>query len=212
MKSIKKYATIVFGVMMVAFAISVFYTPNKIVSGGVSGIATILFYTAGIPTSVSFAVINGVLLLLALKYLGFSFVKGTILGSALISVFVELFSRIPPLTNDLFLAAIFGSVLYGFGIGLTLTEGASTGGTDILGRLVQRVFPYVKIGSLLLLVDAVVIVSSLLTFRQVDLALYGIIALFFSSFSINVLINTKPVWTAKTPSLQVSENTAPSGR
>lgn len=189
MKSIKKYATIVFGVMMVAFAISVFYTPNKIVSGGVSGIATILFYTAGIPTSVSFAVINGVLLLLALKYLGFSFVKGTILGSALISVFVELFSRIPPLTNDLFLAAIFGSVLYGFGIGLTLTEGASTGGTDILGRLVQRVFPYVKIGSLLLLVDAVVIVSSLLTFRQVDLALYGIIALFFSSFSINVLIS-----------------------
>ena len=65
MKSIKKYATIFFGVMMVAFAISVFYTPNKIVSGGVSGIATILFYTAGIPTSVSFAVINGVLLLLA---------------------------------------------------------------------------------------------------------------------------------------------------
>ena len=126
--------------------------------------------------------------ILLLKYLGFSFVKGTILGSVLISVFVELFSRIPPLTNDLFLAAIFGSVLYGFGIGLTLTEGASTGGTDILGRLVQRVFPYIKIGSLLLLVDAVVIISSLLTFRQVDLALYGIIALFFSSFSINVLI------------------------
>ena len=174
---------------MVAFAISVFYTPNKIVSGGVSGIATILFHTVGIPTSMSFTVINGVLLLLALKYLGFSFVKGTILGSALISVFVELFSNVPPLTDDLFLASIFGSVLYGFGIGLTLTEGASTGGTDILGRLVQRLFPYVKIGSLLLVVDAVVIILSLLIFRQVDLTLYGIIALFFSSFSINVLIS-----------------------
>ena len=189
MKSIKKYTTIVIGVMMVAFAISVFYTPNKIVSGGVSGIATILFHTVGIPTSMSFTVINGVLLLLALKYLGFSFVKGTILGSALISVFVELFSNVPPLTDDLFLASIFGSVLYGFGIGLTLTEGASTGGTDILGRLVQRLFPYVKIGSLLLVVDAVVIILSLLIFRQVDLTLYGIIALFFSSFSINVLIS-----------------------
>ena len=189
MKSIKKYTTIVIGVMMVAFAISVFYTPNKIVSGGVSGIATILFHTVGIPTSVSFTVINGVLLLLALKYLGFSFVKGTILGSALISVFVELFSNVSPLTDDLFLASIFGSVLYGFGIGLTLTEGASTGGTDILGRLVQRLFPYVKIGSLLLVVDAIVIILSLLIFRQVDLTLYGIIALFFSSFSINVLIS-----------------------
>jgi uncharacterized membrane-anchored protein YitT (DUF2179 family) len=90
MKSVKKYTTIVVGVMMVAFAISVFYTPNKIVSGGVSGIATILFHTVGIPTSISFTVINGVLLLLALKYLGFSFVKGTVFGSALISVFVEL--------------------------------------------------------------------------------------------------------------------------
>ena len=189
MKSVKKYTTIVIGVMMVAFAISVFYTPNKIVSGGVSGIATILFHTVGIPTSVSFTVINGVLLLLALKYLGFSFVKGTILGSVLISVFVELFSNVSPLTDDLFLASIFGSVLYGFGIGLTLTEGASTGGTDILGRLVQRLFPYVKIGSLLLVVDAIVIILSLLIFRQVDLTLYGIIALFFSSFSINVLIS-----------------------
>ena len=189
MKSIKKYTTIVIGVMMVAFAISVFYTPNKIVSGGVSGIATILFHTVGIPTSMSFTVINGILLLLALKYLGFSFVKGTILGSALISVFVELFSNVSPLTDDLFLASIFGSVLYGFGIGLTLTEGASTGGTDILGRLVQRLFPYVKIGSLLLVVDAIVIILSLLIFRQVDLTLYGIIALFFSSFSINVLIS-----------------------
>lgn len=189
MNSIKKYMTIVFGVMMVAFAISVFYTPNKIVSGGVSGIATILFHTAGIPTSMSITVINGALLLLALKYLGFSFVKGTILGSALLSVFVELFSRVPPLTVDLFLASIFGSILYGFGIGLTLTEGASTGGTDILGRLVQRLFPYIKIGSLLLVVDAIVILLSLMTFRQVDLALYGIIALFFSSFSINILIS-----------------------
>ena len=189
MKSVKKYAAIVVGVMMVAFAISVFYTPNKIVSGGVSGIATILYHTAGIPTSMSFTVINGVLLLLALKYLGFSFVKGTVLGSALISVFVELFSRVPPLTDDLFLATIFGAVLYGFGIGLTLTEGASTGGTDILGRLVQCVFPYIKIGSLLLFVDAIVILLSLVIFRQVDLALYGIIALFFSSFSINILIS-----------------------
>ena len=189
MKSVKKYTTIVVGVMMVAFAISVFYTPNKIVSGGVSGIATILFHTVGIPTSISFTVINGVLLLLALKYLGFSFVKGTVFGRALISVFVELFSHVPPLTDDLFLASIFGSVLYGIGIGLTLMEGASTGGTDILGRLVQKMIPYVKIGSLLLAVDAIVIFLSLLTFRQVDLALYGIIALFFSSFSINVLIS-----------------------
>lgn len=186
---IRKYGVIVFGVMLVAFAISVFYTPNKIVSGGVSGLSTILFHTLGIAPGISYAVINIVLVLLAVKFLGFGFVKDTVLGAALISVFVQLFTWIPPITNDILLASVFGSVLYGVGIGLTLIEGASTGGTDILSRLVQCVFPHIKIGSLLLFVDSAVIMLSFCVFRTFDLALYGIIALFLSSYSINFLIS-----------------------
>ena len=186
---LKRYAAIVFGVLLVAFAISVFYTPNKIVSGGVSGISTILFHTFGIQPGVSFAVINIVLLILAWKFLGFSFVKDTLLGAALLSVFVQVFTYVPPVTSDVFLAAVFGSVLYGVGIGLTLIEGASTGGTDILSRLVQCAFPHVKIGNLLMVVDALVILLSLVVFRTFDLALYGIIALFLASFAINLLIS-----------------------
>ena len=186
---LKRYAAIVFGVLLVAFAISVFYTPNKIVSGGVSGISTILFHTFGIQPGVSFAVINIVLLILAWKFLGFSFVKDTLLGAALLSVFVQVFTYVPPVTSDVFLAAVFGSVLYGVGIGLTLIEGASTGGTDILSRLVQCAFPHVKIGNLLMLVDASAVLFSLVVFRTSDLALYGIIALFLASFAINLLIS-----------------------
>lgn len=186
---LRKYLVIILGVMLVAFAISVFYTPNKIVSGGVSGISTILFHTLGIQPGLSFAVINVILLLLALKFLGISFVKDTILGAALLSVMVQVFSVIPPLTTDVFLATVFGSVLYGVGIGLTLVEGASTGGTDILSRLVQCMFPHVKIGSLLLVVDATVILLSFCVFKTFNLALYGIIALCLVSFSINMLIS-----------------------
>lgn len=112
-----------------------------------------LFFALGIQPGVSFTLINIILLLLAVKFLGTQFVKYTILGAALISLFVQLFTYLPPMTSDPMLAAIFGAVLYGFGIGLTLTQGASTGGTDILGRLVQCIFPYVKIGSLLMIVD-----------------------------------------------------------
>lgn len=177
------------GVLLVAFAISVFYTPNKVVNGGVSGISTILFHTFGIQPGISFAVINVILLTLAWRYLGFNFVKDTILGAALVSVFVQVFSYIPPLTIDVFLAAIFGSVMYGIGIGLTLIGGASTGGTDILGRLVQCAFPHIKIGTLLLIIDAMVILLSFCTFKNFDLTLYGIIALFLASSSINLLIN-----------------------
>lgn len=188
-KIIKKYVTIILGVLLVAFAISVFYTPNKIVSGGVSGISTILFHTFGIQPGLSFAVINIVLLAVSFKALGWRFVKDTILGSMLLSVFVQLFTYIPPLTTDVFLASVFGALLYGVGIGLTLVEGASTGGTDILSRLVQCVFPQVKIGNLLLVVDSSVILLSLCIFKTIDLALYGIIALFLASFSINMLIS-----------------------
>lgn len=189
MKTVKKYIVVVLGVMMVALAITIFYTPNKIVSGGVSGIATILYHSYGISTSLSITVMNGILLLFALRYLGFSFVKNTLLASALLSVFLELFADLPPVTENLFLASFFGAVLYGTGIGLTLIQGASTGGTDILSRLVQCAFPYVKIGSLLLFVDAAVICLSLIAFRQADLTLYGVIALFMSSLSVNILIS-----------------------
>ena len=188
-KTIKKYAVIVSGVILVALAISVFYTPNRIVNGGVSGIATILFHTFGIQPGVSYFIINITLLIVAWKRLGFTFVKDTIVGVAILSAFVQLLTYIPPITSDVFLATVFGSALYGVGIGLTLIEGASTGGTDILGRLVQCLFPYVKIGSLLLIADAIVIVLSFCIFRTVDIALYGIIAVFLASFSINFLIS-----------------------
>ena len=187
--TMKKYATIVLGVLLVAFAISVFYTPNKIVSGGVSGISTILYHTLKIQPGISFAVINVVLLALAWKYLGFVFVKDTILGAALLSLFVQVFTHIPPLTTDVLLASIFGAIFYGAGVGLTLIEGASTGGTDILSRLVQKGFPHVKIGNILMVVDALVILLSLIVFRTINLALYGMLALFVASFSINLLIS-----------------------
>lgn len=121
-KIIKKYATISLGVALTAVGISVFYTPNKIVNGGVSGVATIIFHTLGIP------------------------------------------------------------------IGLTLIQGSSTGGTDILSRLVQHFFPQIRIGTLLLIVDSVVIITSLIIFRQINLVLYGALSLFISSYSVNWLV------------------------
>ncbi len=176
------------GPIITAFGISIFFTPNKVVSGGVSGLSTILFHIAKIPPGLSFAVINILFLLISFKVIGKEFVIKTIIGAANISLFVQIFSELPPMTNDIILASIFGSLLYGFGIGLTLLSGGSTGGTDILGRLLQHFFPQFKIGKLLLFVDAAVIMTALITFRQIDLALWGIVALFLSTFSVDWLI------------------------
>ncbi len=185
---LRNYALSIIGPIITAFAISIFYTPNYIVSGGVSGISTILFHHFGIEPGLSFAVINILFLLISFKVIGKEFVFKTIIGAALISVFVQLFSTFPPLTTDIALATIFGSILYGLGIGLTFLSGSSTGGTDILSRLLQHFFPHIKIGKLLLLVDAAVIITSLIVFRQINLALWGIIALFLSTFAVDWLI------------------------
>lgn len=186
---IKSYFTVTLGTMLAAFAISVFYTPNKIVSGGVSGIAIILYYITNIPTEFSIAVINIILLLIALKKLGFAFVRDTLAGVVLFSVFIRIFSYIPPLTDNILLASIFGAICFGTGVGLTLISGASTGGTDIIARLFQSSYPHIKIGNLMLGVDSAVIILSLISFRDVDLMLYGISALLVASFSINMLIS-----------------------
>ena len=187
-KAVKRYLTITLGTAMVGFAVSEFYIPNKIVSGGVSGLSTILFHTLGIAPGLSFAVINAALLAAALRFLGKSFVINSLIGATLLSAFVQIFSYLPSICNDVFLGSVFGAVLYGAGIALTLVEGASTGGTDILSRLLQRFFPHIKIGNLLLAVDAAVIAVSLAVFGRTELALYGIIALAISSYAVNWLI------------------------
>lgn len=187
-EKLKNNILFLIGPIITAFGISVFFTPNKVVSGGVSGLSTILYHIAKIPPGLSFAVINILFLLISFKVIGREFVFKTIIGAANISLFVQIFSELPPMTNDIILASVFGSLLYGFGIGLTLLSGGSTGGTDILGRLLQYFFPHFKIGKLLLFVDAAVIMTSLITFRQIDLALWGIVALFLSTFSVDWLI------------------------
>lgn len=189
MKSkIKSVFTVLFGVFLVAFAVSVFYAPNKVVSGGLSGFSTILLHTAKIPLSVTNAVANVILVLLGIRILGKDFIIKTLICSFILAGFMELCSHIPPITDNVMLAAVFGGALYGIGIGLALSQTASTGGTDILGRIAQHFFPHMAIGRLLLFIDGAVILTSFVVFRDFELIMFGVTALFVSTFSIDWLI------------------------
>ncbi|MBQ2285626.1 MAG: YitT family protein [Clostridia bacterium] len=188
MKKIKSILAIVLGTMITGFAISVFLTPNKIVGGGVSGIATILFHTLNIPTGLSNIVLNVVLLLLGLGLLGKNFIIKTFAGAGLISLFIHLFSYIPFYTDNTMLATIIGGALYGLGIGIAFAAQASTGGTDILGRMIQKIVPTVPIGKVLLVIDGIIIFASFIIFRKIELTLFGAIALFIQSYAIDFVI------------------------
>lgn len=187
-KTLKSTLVTSFGVLLTAVAVSMFFLPNKIVCGGVSGISTVMYYISKLPPGMSFAMINIVLLVFGYKILGRKFVVKTLLGAGLLSVMVQLLSYVPPVTNNVFLASVFGGILYGFGIGTTFISGASTGGTDIIGRLIQSKYPFIPIGKLLMIVDGIVITLALIVIKKVCLALFGIFTLLIESFSIDWLI------------------------
>lgn len=186
--SVKNILMFIFGITLTALAISQFTLPNKIVGGGVSGISTILYHVSGIEPGISTAVINAVLLLIGLKVLGKKFVLGTLAGVGLLSVLVQLFSYFPPITENIVLASVFGGVFYGVGIGMALAAGGSSGGTDILGRILQHFFPHFPIGTLIMVVDAVVIALSYVFFGQLELTLFGVVTLAVSTYAIDAVI------------------------
>ena len=177
------------GTMITGFAIGSFLTPNVIIGGGASGISTILYHKLGISPGLSFFVINIVFLIAGLKVLGKEFVVKTLLGITLLSVFTEIFNHFPIEVSNLILAVLFGGALYGIGIGIAFAAGASTGGTDIVGRIIQTKFPTVPIGRMLLIVDGVIILVSLLIFKSIELVLFGVLALLISSYSIDLIIS-----------------------
>ena len=189
MKKSKSLLLTILGTMMTGFAIGSFLTPNKIVGGGISGISTIIYHTLGIQPGLSFFLLNIFFLVTGLKVLGKKFIVKTLIGITLLSLFTQLFSYLPIYTENLILSTIFGGILYGLGIGMSFAAGASTGGTDIIGRIIQSKFAFVPIGKMLLFVDGIIIVISLTVFKNLELTMYGILTLFISSYSVDYIIS-----------------------
>ncbi len=166
---LKAYVIITLGLLLYTLGWIVFLIPNNMVGGGVTGISAILLYAFNIPVSVSFFVINLILLLIALKVLGKAFGMKTVYAIIIASVFYEI---VPPLIPDVFiqeiaisngklLCAIFGGVCAGLGIGISFSQGGSTGGTDIVALMIVK-YKNISAGRVILLLDIFIIASSLL--------------------------------------------------
>ena len=150
----------VLGTAMTGFAIGVFLTPNKIVGGGVSGISTLLFHSFAAPTGVTFFLINLLFLLISAWVLGRDFVVKTLLGVSLLSLFTQIFSMFPYYADNLMIPTLLGGALYGIGIGTSFAAGASTGGTDILAALLNKVKPSFNTGWIIFTANAGVALAS----------------------------------------------------
>ena len=174
---------------MVAAGLVLFTIPNDIAPGGVSGLATALAYLSPISVGVWTLILNIPLVALAWWKLGFRPLIKTIVATLLLSGFIELFLRIlPPYSNNVLLASVLGGVLCGAGMGIIFVRGATTGGTDLISLLLNRIFPNASVGSLLLIVDATVVVFAVLVFRNIEVALYSIVTIFATTRTVDAIM------------------------
>ena len=165
----KEYALITFGLLAYSLGWTIFLLPNNLVGGGVSGFSAILFYATGIPMGYTYFVLNVILLLIALKILGTGFGGKTIYAIVMTSVCLNIFPNIVPhefiqefaVSNGKFICAVLGGIIAGVGIGISISQGGSTGGTDIIALLWCK-YKNASPGRVILIIDVVIILTSLL--------------------------------------------------
>lgn len=187
-KTTYKYVVILVGSLLFSLSVNLFTLPSKIVTGGVSGIATVLYFLYGWSPGVVVGLTNIAIGLFAYKELGRKFIADSLVGIIAIPFFMELTSNLKPFCNNLMLNCIFGGILCGIGIGLTFSQGSTTGGTDIVSRISQKKMPSFSVGTLLGTIDFLIILVSYLVFGNIELTMYGIITLFISSWIIDSII------------------------
>ena len=145
--TVLKILRIIFGGLVAGAAMSFITLPNDVVSGGITGIAQILHRLINTPIGIMTIILNIPLFILAWKKLGKWFVIGSLISMVTVSVSVDLFAMVDwKLTDDKLLAAVYGGVIQGFGMGVVYSAGVTNGGTDILARIFKKKYPHMNLG------------------------------------------------------------------
>ncbi len=168
-----KYLGITIGSFLFSFSISVFLTPNNLAPGGISGLSIIINHITGWSVGLLSFIFNLPLLLLGAYKLGTKFLASTIYAITICSIFIDLTSNIESVTNDPILALVFGGCLCAIGLGIIFRSGATSGGTDIVVRLLRLKYPHISSGILFTATDIVIVTLSAFVFNDVEIAMYA---------------------------------------
>ncbi|MBQ6403970.1 MAG: YitT family protein [Oscillospiraceae bacterium] len=188
-KQLVKYSTVLLGAVIYAVGFQFFMYPNSIVAGGVVGIAMIINRLSGLPVGVLTIIMNIPLFLIAWRHFGLDFLIGSLVGMALSSVCVDLFATTDFVaTMDPLLGSIIGGVIKGFGLGIIYYVGATTGGVDIVAKFLRRRFAQINFGTIVLLMDVVIIFAYAIILEKYDSAMYSMIGMFVVSKVIDLVL------------------------
>jgi uncharacterized membrane-anchored protein YitT (DUF2179 family) len=185
-KNVKKYAMLFFGAIITAVGLEIFLVPNNIIDGGIVGLSIMASHLSGLPLSLFLVLLNLPFLYLGYVQIGKTFAISTLFSILSLSYWVSVFHPIPGLTNDLFLAAVFGGIIIGIGVGLIIRYGGSLDGTEIVAIILDKRTSF-SVGEIIMFFNLFILTSAGLVFTW-DKAMYSLVAYFIAFKVIDVVI------------------------
>jgi len=185
----KSYAIITFGLFINAIGWTVFLIPARITGGGLTGVSSLLYYAFEFHVGATYLLINGLLIIASIRFLGKSFGLKTIFATAVLSLFLSLLEGIvtEPIVDEHFMSAVVGGILAGAGVGLAISQGGSTGGTDIIAMMINK-HKNVSPGKILLYLDIIIISSSFFVFQSIEKMVYGYVSMAVTAYTIDMVL------------------------
>lgn len=180
---------ILLGSIIYALSVDIFTAPNLIAPGGITGLATVLNYLFGTPIGLMAFLINVPIIIWAVCEIGYKLVVKTMIAIVLSSVLIDLFAAfVPVYRGNMILVALIAGVFEGLGLSLTFIRGATTGGTDMIARLLGHRLPHFSMGKLMLVIDGIIVAISAVVFGSIDNAIYACIVIFVSTKLIDSIL------------------------
>ena len=175
------------GSCIMAIAVSLFLLPNELSTGGFSGVATIIYYLLKIPMGTTILILNIPFFIFAGLRIGKQFFVKSIVGTISLSVFIDFFDKFEAVTHDNLLACIYGGVLVGIGTAIILKNNSSTGGSDLLTRIFKEYMPSLKSGSIITIIDSIIVLLNVIFLKKIEIGLYSAIAIYLMGKMVDIL-------------------------
>ncbi len=191
-KKYKSFIDVMFfivGTFIYSVAVNMFLSPNGISPGGFTGVAAVINHIIGIPTGTALFAFNIPVLIIGYKKMGGRFLIKTTFVTILLSTVLDVTATLlPPFLTDGILASMFGGILLGLGLSLILLRGATTGGIDIVAKLINRKFRHFSVGKIILIADAFVIALNAVVYKNAESALYSVVAMYAATRMMDLLL------------------------
>lgn len=185
---IKNLLVVAAAAVIYAVGLSLFLDPNELAPGGITGISVILSRLVNVETGTLYFLLNVPIILLGIWKFGLRFIAKTAYAIVLVSAFTNLFSSYGALTSDPLIAAIAGGILIAAGVGLIFKAGATTGGTDIIIKILRLKYRHLKTGFLFLCTDIIIVTISALVFRDLEIAFYALLSVIVSGKALDYVL------------------------